>query len=277
MSGRDRSAADPGATGEDAGSVGEGAAVGALKRLGLSTYAARVFVALQKLESGSASEVAEIAEVPRSQVYGAAEELEGRGLIDVRQGTPTRYRPVDVGEARERLYEKLRREGEAAFAYVESVRGKHASEEEQGEAIWTVGGGETIATRVATLIGDADGEVLYGIDDPERLEEPVLDALQAATDRGVDVTVVSAEAAVLDAAREAVDGAETGSVPREMDPEVGTGRVLLVDDDTLLMSVLPTEVMPHLDAETAFWSSETGFATLLVAILRGWFGGVTIR
>ncbi|MFB6295313.1 MAG: TrmB family transcriptional regulator [Halobacteriales archaeon] len=270
MSGGDRPEKDPSVTGEEA-------AVEALKRLGLSTYAARAFVALQRLESGSASEVAEIADVPRSQVYGAAEELEERGLIDVQQGTPTRYRPVDVAEARERLYEEIRREGDAAFAYVESVRGEHASEEEQGEAIWTVGGGETIATRVATLVGDAGADALYGVDDPERLEDPVLDALRAAIDRGVDVTVVSAEAAVLEAAREAIDGVETGSVPREMDPEIGTGRVLLVDDDTLLMSVLPTEVMPHLDAETAFWSSETGFATLLVAILREWFGGVTGR
>jgi sugar-specific transcriptional regulator TrmB len=253
----------------------EDAAVDALKRLGLSTYAARAFVALQKLEVGSASEVAAIADVPRSQVYGAADELEERGLIDTQQGTPTRYRPVDIDEARERLYERLRRDGDAAFAYVESVRGEHAGEEERSEAIWTVGGGANVAARVATLIEGADSDVLYGVDDPDRLESPVLDALRTATDRDVSVTVVSAEDPVLDAAREAIDGVAVRSVPQEMDPDVNTGRVVLVDDDTLLVSVLPTEVMPHLSAETAFWSRETGFATLLVAILREWFGGVT--
>jgi len=52
--------------------MNEGDAVDALKSLGLTTYEARTFVALQKLGAGTASEVADIADVPRSQVYGAA-------------------------------------------------------------------------------------------------------------------------------------------------------------------------------------------------------------
>jgi len=251
-------------------------AVEALKRFGLSTYGARVFVALQKLEVGSASEIADISDVPRSQVYGATDELEAKGLIDVQQGTPTRYRPVGVEEARERLYDDLRSTGDAAFAYVEDVRGEHANEEARGEAIWIVEGGENVTARCVSLIGDADATVVYATGDPDALAG-VLDAMRDALERGVSITVVSAERAVLEAARGASDDLETRFVPEDRDPGMSTGQVLLVDRDTVLLSVGPTEMMPHLSAETAFWSSATGFATLLVAIIREWFEGVAVE
>lgn len=257
------------------GVADEGGAVEALKRFGLSTYEARVFVALQKLEAGSASEVAEIADVPRSQVYGATDELESRGLIDVQQGTPTRYRPVGIEEARTRLYEELRTTGDAAFSYLEGVRGERASEGTGSEAIWTVEGEENVAARCVSLVGEADADVLYATADSGALD-PLVDAFHGALDRGVAVTVASAEQPVLEAAREVIDGVDTRLVPRDRDPGVSTGRVLLVDRDTVLLSVCPTEAMPHVSGETAFWSTETGFATILVAILREWFGEVSV-
>lgn len=249
-------------------------AVEALKRFGLSTYEARVFVALQKLEAGSASEVAGVTDVPRSQVYGAAEELESRGLIDVQQGTPTRYRPVDTDEARERLYEGLRTTGDAAFAYIDDVRGQHADEEKQEEAIWTVEGRENVVTRCGSLIGEADSEIVYATGDPDALAD-VLDSLGDALERGVSVTVVSAEETVLATAADAVDGVATRAIPDDRNPGVSAGRVLLVDRDTILLSVTSQGLMPGVSDETAFWSSATGFATLLVAIVREWFDGVT--
>ncbi len=258
----------------DASPVETGAAaVEALKRFGLSTYEARTFVALQKLEAGSASEIAEIADVPRSQVYGATDELEDRGLIDVQQGTPTRYRPVDIDDARERLYEKLRDTGDAAFAYLEAVRGERAREATGGEAIWTVEGRGDVAARCGSLIGDADSEVVYATGDPGALDE-VRDALAAAVARDVSVTVVSAERPVLEAIAESTEDVETRFIPDDRDPGMSTGRVLLVDRDTVLLSVGPAGLVPRVSAETAFWSSTTGFARLLAAIIREWFQGV---
>lgn len=265
----------PDLAGRDAGSVETGsAAVEALKRFGLSTYEARTFVALQKLETGSASEVAEIADVPRSQVYGATDELKSRGLIGVQQGTPTRYRPVGIEEAKQRLYAGLRATGDAAFAYIESVRGEHASGDREGEAIWTVEGPESVAARCVSLVDDAVSEVTYATGDPDAMEG-VLDALGDARDRGVAVTVVSAERTVLDAVDAATGDVATWYIPDERDPGVSTGRVLLVDGDTLLLSVTPAGAVPHVSAETGFWSTGTAFATLLVAIVREWFEGVS--
>src|SRR5699024_1189511 len=63
-------------------------AVAALKRLGLSSYEAQVFIALQRLDTATVREVDRTTEVPRSQIYGAAEDLAERGLVDIQQSTP---------------------------------------------------------------------------------------------------------------------------------------------------------------------------------------------
>ena len=66
-------------------------AVEQLTTLGLSVYAARTFVALVSLGEGTAQDVSEVANVPRTRVYDAADELGERGLVDVKQSNPKRY------------------------------------------------------------------------------------------------------------------------------------------------------------------------------------------
>ena len=240
--------------------MNEGDAVDALKSLGLTTYEARTFVALQKLGAATASEVADIADVPRSQVYGAAEDLEGRGLVDVEQSNPTRYRPVGVEEARERLYRQLRSESDAAFDYLESVRSEYGADEEESEAIWTVRGSANVASRAAQLVASAEERVVYGTEYVQRLGPSVRDALAAAAESGVSVTVVSENEDVLDVAREI--GARAVSVDHKPTPDMGAERVVMADDDAVLVSVGGDD-----GSETAFWSRGTGFAAMLSSLL----------
>ncbi|MFD1526603.1 TrmB family transcriptional regulator, partial [Halolamina salina] len=170
-------------------------AANALTELGLSTYAARTFVGLQKIGVASASEVAQVTDVPRSQVYGATDELEEMGLIDVQEGSPTRYRAVPVDEARELLYDRLRSSADAAFDHLEAVRGQHTSSDDR-EAIWTTEGRENVTARITSLVAGADREVLFATSNPALLTDDVADALVEAAEAGVDVTVASADAAV---------------------------------------------------------------------------------
>ena len=242
----------------------DGDAAAALTELGLSTYAARTFVGLQKLGVASASEVAQVADVPRSQVYGAADELEELGLIDVQEGSPTRYRPVDIDEARELLYDRLKSTTEGAFDHLETVRGQQAPTDDR-EAIWTTEGRESVTARVTSLVTGADEQVLFATSNPALLAGDVADALAAADAAGVDVVVVSADAEVREAATAAGLTAIEVSDPT---PELSVGRVLLVDDNTVLLSVQPTAEMQSVAGESAFWSDGTGFARVLASVIR---------
>jgi len=242
----------------------DGDAAAGLTELGLSTYAARTFVGLQKLGVASASEIAQVADVPRSQVYGAADELEELGLIDVQEGSPTRYRPVEIDEARELLYDRLRSTTEAAFDHLETVRGQQAPTDHR-EAIWTTEGRENVAARVTSLVAGAEEQVLFATSHSALLSGDVADALADADAAGVDVIVASVDAAVREAAREAGLSAVEVS---DATPELSVGRVLLVDDDTVLLSVQPTAEMQSVAGESAFWSDGTGFARVLAAVIR---------
>ena len=239
-------------------------AASALTELGLSTYAARTFVGLQKIGVASASEVANVTDVPRSQVYGATDELEELGLVDVQEGSPTRYRPVGTDEARELLYDRLQSTADAAFDHLESIRGQNAPNDNQ-ESIWTTEGRENITARITTLIETADDEVLFATHHPSLLTGDVADALVAASEAGVDVTVASAQDEVRAAAREA---GLSAIVVEDAAPELSVGRLLLVDGDTVLLSVQPTEGLAAVTDESAFWSDGTGFARVLAAAIR---------
>jgi sugar-specific transcriptional regulator TrmB len=244
-------------------------AVDALKSLGLTTYEARVFVALQKLGAGTASEVAEIAEVPRSQVYGAAEDLEERGLVDVEQSNPTRYRPVGVEEARDRLYRQLRSESDSAFEYLEGVRSEYDTEDEESEAIWTVRGSTNVASRAAQLIASAEENVVYGTEYVQRVGPSVRSALADAVDAGVSVTVISENDEVLAVAREV--GARAVAVGHQPTPDMGADRVVMADDDAVLVSVRGDDGA----SETAFWSRDTAFASMLSTLLGEFVASVS--
>ncbi|QKY19893.1 TrmB family transcriptional regulator [Halolamina sp. CBA1230] len=239
-------------------------AANALTELGLSTYAARTFVGLQKIGVASASEVAQVTEVPRSQVYGATDELEGLGLIDVQEGSPTRYRPVPVDEARELLYDRLKSAAEDAFDHLETVRGQQAPSDDR-EAIWTTEGRENVTARITSLVAGAEHEVLFATSNLALLTGDVADALVDAASERVDVTVASADAEVRAAASDA--GLSVIDV-EDAAPELSVGRVLLVDGDTVLLSVQPTDEMPTVADESAFWSDGTGFARVLAAVIR---------
>jgi sugar-specific transcriptional regulator TrmB len=78
-------------------------AVEQLTELGLGVYAARTFVALTVLSGGTAVDVSRTADVPRTRVYDAAEELADWGLVDVEESTPQQFSPVGTDEAAERF------------------------------------------------------------------------------------------------------------------------------------------------------------------------------
>ncbi|MFB6111029.1 MAG: TrmB family transcriptional regulator [Halobacteriaceae archaeon] len=241
-------------------------AVEALSRFGLSKYEARVFVALQKLGQGTASEIAEVSDVPRSQVYGAAESLAEDGLIDVQQASPIRYRPVDPAEAEARLSAKLDRERQHAFEYLDEVAGSLRDDGARRAEIWTVDGRDNVDDRVAALLANASERILFGTPDTDRFEGSLKAELTEQAAEGTRVVVGSANEEVLAAVPEGVHGV---SLPGTLDPAERSTRVLVVDTNTVLIGVRAAD-----GGETAVWSEQSAFATVLARLLEGLFDDV---
>ena len=238
-------------------------AVEALRELGLSNYEAQVFVALQRLGTGSAQAVSRVSDVPRSQVYGAADDLASRGLVEVVESSPKQYRPVSLAAAREQLREAVERQHQRAFQNLEAVRNEHADRGDERD-VATLHGHHPIHERVASLVSEATERVILVAGSEELLAEQVSSALRARAEEGVSVLVVTEESGVADLFAD--DPVRVIVASREGTGGF-TGRTLLVDDATVLLSVR-TDEDPEPFEETALWTADTRIGDILAAYVH---------
>jgi sugar-specific transcriptional regulator TrmB len=242
------------------------AAIEQLKAFGLSTYAARTFVALVGLESGTAQDVSEVEDVPRTRVYDAADELEQRGLVDVEESTPQRFRVVSRETAGKHLHREFTRRVNRLREALDSIETTTRATEQRG--IWTVSEQKRITERVVTLIDEAETRVVFA-SAPNLLTADVLDALEAAQTRGVSVTVAEPSATRL--AEEGLS--DEAPAPPWHWSGPAAGRFLLVDGSRTVVSAWTPTNPGEGREETALWGR--GPDNALVGVLRALFDGGT--
>ncbi|MFW5911702.1 MAG: TrmB family transcriptional regulator [Halanaeroarchaeum sp.] len=243
-----------------------GEAFEAMQRLGLGTNEAKVLVGLHELGTATAREVNQVADVSRPQVYSAVESLEGHGLVNVQHANPREFQPVTVEETESLLTRRFERDVDLVADRLQQAASRREEPTEEREDIWTVRGQEAVTERISQLVADAGERIVIGVEDPTLLTDELREALLSRAG-DVEVVVVSTVATV----RDAFADAEAVSVlaPEVHDDEANhTGRMLLVDDDTVLHSVLGEEELPGVTRETAYWSAGSGFASTLVAMME---------
>jgi len=242
-------------------------AVEALTDLGLSTYEARVFIALVRLGSGTAREVADIAEVPRPQVYTATQELEERGFVSIQQSNPQVFRPVSLEEAKRQLERQFERKRDTAFGRLSKLERQAESPRDDSEDVYSITGGDAISERIIHLVSEAEEQVYYGAATLADSEPALLDAFQACCDRGVSVTLLREYDQSIPEEWETVDCLVNYQLPREQPENEYADQMLIVDTDVFLLSIGG----PRISAETAIWSARTTFAAAFSQLLMGGF------
>ena len=240
--------------------MSEREAVESLRRLGLSNYEAQVFVALQQLGRGTAQEVSQLSEVPRSQVYGAADDLADRGLAEVVEASPKAYRPVALSTARDLLTERLERETARAFDRLESVRTTEVDHRDEQD-VSVLRGRQPINDRITGLIQSASHTVVFVSPKAQSMTAAIADGLRQ-VDEAVDVTVVTADHALED--RFATDPVDV-FVMSDDNPADFAGRALMVDDRTVLLAA---EAEDEPVGEEAVWTGNSSIGRILAAFMR---------
>ncbi|MFB6136819.1 MAG: TrmB family transcriptional regulator [Halobacteriaceae archaeon] len=245
-----------------------GAAVETLQEFGLSTYADRSFVGLIGLGTGTAKEVSRVADVPRTRVYDAMDELCERGLVDVQQTTPKEFWSVSAETARRTFEKEFADRADRLTESLSNVEPEARREEQRG--VWTVEGQPAVTDRVLDFLDDAEEEVVF-MTVTDLLTDDVVDALGRAADRDVDIRVGGVSPAVADELESAVPGAETFE-SLWLWSDTPAGRLLLVDRSRTLVSVLVNGADADFRdprSETAIWGS--GAHNSLVVVLKANF------
>ncbi|WP_436924993.1 TrmB family transcriptional regulator [Halosimplex amylolyticum] len=237
-------------------------AISALKRLGLSNYEARVFVALQQLGTATTAEISDVSEVPRSQVYGAADELVERGLTEVIESAPKQYRPVSLDAAREQLRSRVDRAEERAFDNLDALR-TDEPDHRGGQDVSTLRGRQPIDERIAELVVDAADSVVLVAPATGSISTAIAGALRERAADGISVTVLTAESSLV----ERFDGDAVEVVlMNEDNPGDFAGRALLVDGSTVLLAAATERGEPV--EEEAMWTADTSIGRILAQFMR---------
>lgn len=244
------------------------AAVEQLERFGLRSYAARTFVALAGLGTGTARDVSQVSDVPRTRVYDAIDELHDRGLVDVQQSSPKQFWAISA-ETAGRIFER-------EFQHRTDVLRSALTELEPAEqrdtqhGIWTVDSQPAVTEHVVEFFEGAEAEIVY-MTVETLLTENLIDALTDAADRGVSVTLGGVSADVQERIQDEIPEATTFESLWDRS-DTPAGRIMMVDGRKTLVSALlngtdadPTD--PR--SETAIWGE--GETNSLVAVLNAIF------
>jgi predicted transcriptional regulator len=255
-----------------------------LQKLGLKEYEAECFVGLTRLSTGTAKQLSEITDVPRTRVYDAIRVLEAQGLVEIQHSSPKEFRAVPIGEAVETLHDQYDDRIEDLRSALESLDPVDESDQEPVQEVWSLSGSAAIENRANDLVDDANTEIVLIVGDESLLTDELEGRLNNAGP-DVDIIIGAATESLQETMHEAVPGAttfvsglewlrsveevENGGVADRVndggvvsDADAAIGRLLLVDRSAFLVSSL----IPDTGKEQAVFGS--GFGNGLVVIAR---------
>jgi HTH-type transcriptional regulator, sugar sensing transcriptional regulator len=170
-----------------------------LGRMGLSDYEAKTYLALVMRSHGSAEDVAESADIPRTSAYKVLDNLKGKGFVLSRGGRPAVFHPVPPMEIKERMVADLDR----IFRQLDSVKGS-LSDRGTPQLVYTITGREKVLAKIGEMLDLAKER--FFLSSPTLLEINATHASKFANalKRGVSITVVAEHSAKVPEASEVI-------------------------------------------------------------------------
>ncbi|AHG03042.1 transcriptional regulator [Halobacterium sp. DL1] len=245
-----------------------GEAVEVLQQLGLKEYEARCFVGLSRLNTGTAKQLSELTEVPRTRVYDAIRVLEAQGLVEIQHSSPRQFRAVPLDEATETLRDQYEGRVERLHDALDTVDIVEEDDESPVQQVWSMAGRTAIENRTNDLIENASEEVVLVVGDESLLTDELVTTLND-IGNGVELVIGALTPSLEDQVQTAIPDATTfisglewlhGKQTAEHDTAIG--RLVLIDRSTFLVS----SIMPESKEEQAIFGE--GFGNGLVVIAR---------
>lgn len=248
--------------------------VTALRRLGLTEYESRIYLALIKLGPKKASEVSFFGQVPRTKAYGAIRELQRKGLLNIIPGNPELYAPSPPAEVLMPLMAKLNRDVKnsedvvqgLALTYESSRFLKREAPKEVSE-FWQMEGRQNVLNKLTQVFSDARKSVNYSTSASGliRAYKVHSDVLEKAKRQGATVRVLAPispdNSAVAEQFCEIIE-------LREIDKPLGANFVSVDARELIVTESKPDDLRTDRGSDLAIWTSNR----LLVQLHEQLFG-----
>nr|WP_277985491.1 helix-turn-helix domain-containing protein [Methanolobus psychrotolerans] len=130
-----------------------------LQKLGFTSYEAKVYVALVKIEDATVSALHLDSGVPNAAIYGALKKLEKKGIIEFQNAKPMRYRCIPPEEAIAKLKRDFEDECDAVLNELNTIYGESSCEKTE-ELIWTINGVRNVTDKLIQMLEGAQKEIM---------------------------------------------------------------------------------------------------------------------
>ncbi|MCD6523225.1 MAG: TrmB family transcriptional regulator [Candidatus Diapherotrites archaeon] len=170
-----------------------------LRRLGLNQYESRTYLALVTGGAKTATELSDVANIPRPRVYDVLAKLEKRGFVIAQPGRPTRYAAVPIktaiaslkkerAEAHKKEIEELEKLEQRLMSYLSTIPEQEAI---KGE-VYVLKDRRNIYAAIGELISNAKKHVILAShrEGLQRKRNEYGSLLHKATKNGVKVKLV---------------------------------------------------------------------------------------
>jgi sugar-specific transcriptional regulator TrmB len=219
-------------------------AIELLQQLGLKEYEAKSFVALTRRQHGTAKDISETSEVPRTRVYDAIRVLESKGLVETQHSNPQVFRAVPIDEAVDTLRSEYVERTESLRDTLNGL--EQADDGDRTEAtheVWSISGQQGITSRTRQLIDGATEELILVIGHESVFTDELVERLRSAQQRDVNVIVGTVDEALRAAVRDVlpdiqvfVSGLDWLSRSPLSGDDTEISRLLLVDRQAIMVS-----------------------------------------
>lgn len=140
----------------------------ALRRLGLTEYESRLYLALLKMGPIKASQLSFFGQVPRTKTYYAIKELQRKGLVSITPGKPEIYSPCSPLEFLMPIVTRLDRDIKDSEQVVQSLAMTYESSKyvkrdvpKQSDQFWQMDGRRSIYNKLSQAMQTASRSISY--------------------------------------------------------------------------------------------------------------------
>ncbi len=241
--------------------------VESLRDLGLTEYEAKVYTALVKIRSGSASDIHLVSGIPRSAVYGALTKLKERGIIEMQSAKPMRYRANPPETALEKLRNNFIAESEDALRLLEEIHQTQKMEARE-ETIWTINGVKNVSDKIIKMIRGAQKDIIFAASYPSfheiaktyRVFENIKGEIINKIKEDVTVRVTGSRSEGLDNIAKEIPGARIRVFPA--DKSTASGGIVIVDGKEVLIAIMSEDVNGNMPDLVAIWTAGVGAVSI---------------
>jgi len=226
------------------------ALIESLQQLGLTSYEAKVLIALTQYGSGTAADIHALSGIPRSAVYGVITKLRDKGIIETQNTKPMRYKSIAPDKVIDMLkedYEKAVRYSLEQLEEIYHAENGHAEE----DAVWNISGVKNVNDKIVRMLESAREEITFASSYPalNRVIEvyPIMDSIkqtvQNKINEGVRVKITGRNKSWIGDIEKEFPGVEARAYKAESAHPL-KGGILVIDDKEILIITIKDESVP---------------------------------